>query len=197
MVELAISVALFAVLLLAATAGLQSILTTNQVNQQVQTVARLGGKVSALYASGTSGVTQTELIQVGGWASESANASTGYITSAFGTPETIAPNANTAGDMSPNTGFVLNIHHVPKAACADLGRGLSTLVYAMAIWGGNSDASSNQNNNTHTEPPTGNGGWADAAQTQLPGKPLNPLSLSSQCSQTGQDLYTFIVFLKP
>ena len=58
LVELAIAVAILAVLIVAGLTGVQSILTSGKVNDQIKTVAKLGAKVSANYSSlTTSGVT--------------------------------------------------------------------------------------------------------------------------------------------
>jgi prepilin-type N-terminal cleavage/methylation domain-containing protein len=132
LVELAITVAVLSVLVVAGLLGVQSILTSGKVNDQVKTVAKLAATANTLFASsGTSGVTQAQMLKLGAWdASKTIN---GNITSAFGSLETITPNANAIGVMAANTGFVYKISSVPQAACADLANGLSGFVYALHV----------------------------------------------------------------
>jgi len=51
LVELAISVAILSVLIVAGLLGVQSILTSGKVNDQIKTVAKLTAKASALFGS--------------------------------------------------------------------------------------------------------------------------------------------------
>jgi len=134
LVELAISVAILSVLIVAGLLGVQSILTSGKVNDQIKTVAKLSAKTSAMFANnsgGTTGVSQQQMINVGGWDASKANGD--VVTSSFGSLETITPNANTIGVMAANTGFVYKISSVPQAACADLANGLSGFVYALHV----------------------------------------------------------------
>ncbi len=140
LVELAIAIAILAVLIVAGLSGVQSILTSGKVNDQIKTVAKLSSKVSSFYAGGTSGVTAAEVARNGGWdtgkytTSGSGATATATITSSFGTTETIASNGSTViGDIAANTGFIYTIKAVPKSACADLANGLSGLVYAIGV----------------------------------------------------------------
>jgi len=134
LVELAISVAILSVLIVAGLLGVQSILNSGKVNDQIKTVAKLTAKSSALFASaasGTTGITTQQMLNLGGWdASKSIN---GNITSSFGGQETMGSNNAKIGDMPPNVGFIYKINAVPQAACADLANGISGFVYALHI----------------------------------------------------------------
>ena len=132
LVELAISVAILSVLIVAGLLGVQSILTSGKVNDQIKTTAKLAAKASALFSSGgTSGVTQQQMINVGAWDASKANGA--VVTSSFGSTETITPNAAVIGDMPANSGFVYTVRAIPQAACADLASGLSGFVYALNV----------------------------------------------------------------
>lgn len=139
LVELAIAIAILSVLIVAGLSGVQSILVSGKVNDQIKTVAKLGAKVSSFYANGTSGVTAAELARNGGWDSSkysitgTGTAATATINSSFGTTETITSNTAAIGDIAANTAFIYTIKAVPKSACADLANGLSGLVYAIFI----------------------------------------------------------------
>ena len=68
LVELAIAVAILAVLIVAGLTGVQGILTSSKVNDQIKTVAKLSSKVSAAFASTqTSGINTATLANLGGW----------------------------------------------------------------------------------------------------------------------------------
>ena len=116
LVELAISVAILSVLIVAGLLGVQSILTSGKVNDQIKTVAKLSAKASALFSSGgTSGITQKQMINVGAWDASKANAA-GAVTSSFGSTETITPNAAAIGDMPAGSGFIYTVRAIPQAA---------------------------------------------------------------------------------
>ena len=132
LVELAISVAILSVLIVAGLLGVQAILTSGKVNDQIKTVAKLTAKASALFAStGTSGVNQKQMIQVGAWDASKANGEN--VTSSFGSKETIEHNSKVIGAMAEGTGFVYKIFAVPQAACADLATGLSGFVFSLHV----------------------------------------------------------------
>ena len=132
LVELAISVAILSVLIVAGLLGVQSILTSGKVNDQIKTVAKLTAKASALFGStGTSGVTQKQMINVGAWDASKANGEN--ITSSFGSSETITPNTAAIGAMPGGSGFVYTIKAVPSAACSDLATGLAGFVFALNV----------------------------------------------------------------
>ena len=151
LVELAIAIAILSVLIIAGLSGVQSILVSGKVNDQIKTVAKLGAKVSSFYANGTSGVTAAELARNGGWDSSkysitgTGTAATATINSSFGTTETITSNTAAIGDIAANTAFIYTIKAVPKSACADLANGLSGLVYAIYISANNATTTATAN----------------------------------------------------
>jgi prepilin-type N-terminal cleavage/methylation domain-containing protein len=180
LVELAISVAILSVLIVAGLLGVQSILTSGKVNDQIKTVAKLSAKSSALFASsasGTAGVTQQQMINVGAWDASKANGSN--VTSSFGSLETITPNGNAIGAMAANTGFVYKINSVPQAACADLANGLSGFVFALNVVSASSVAPND---------------WsAGNAAVKLPGGANVTLAnLANSCNNANSDFYMAI-----
>jgi prepilin-type N-terminal cleavage/methylation domain-containing protein len=139
LVELAISVAILSVLIVAGLTGVQSMLTSGKVNDQTKTLAKLAATANALFASsGTSGVTQAQMLKLGAW--DVSKAINGNITSSFGSLETITPNANAIGVMAANTGFVYKVSSIPQAACADLASGVAGFVYALHVTAASSAA---------------------------------------------------------
>lgn len=171
LVELAISVAILSVLIVAGLLGVQSILTSGKVNDQIKTVAKLSAKSSAMFANnsgGTTGVTQQQMINVGGWDASKANGA--VVTSSFGSLETIIPNAAAIGTMAANTGFVYKINSIPQAACADLASGVSGFVFALHVTAASSLAPADWS--ASVKPP----GAANVSLTNLANSCNNPNS---------------------
>jgi len=76
LVELAISVAILSVLIVAGLLGVQSILNSGKVNDQIKTVAKLSAKASALFASsasGTTSITRAQLLNLGALGSQQSH----------------------------------------------------------------------------------------------------------------------------
>jgi len=140
LVELAIAVAILAVLIVAGLTGVQSILTSGKVNDQIKVVAKLNSKISSLYSSNVSGtaalstavIGTKEVANLGGWDSGRVS-STGTVTSAFGSSETVQTNTGKISDVDVNKGVVYGIRSVPQAGCADLANGINSLVYSMIV----------------------------------------------------------------
>ena len=177
LVELAISVAILSVLMVVGLKGVQSMLTSGKVNDQTKTLAKLAATANALFASsGTSGVTQAQMLKLGAW--DVSKAINGNITSSFGSLETITPNANAIGVMAANTGFVYKINSIPQAACADLASGVAGFVYALHVTGNPSVAPADW---TASVKPPGN------ANVSLTG-------LANSCNAANSDFY---MALKP
>jgi len=82
LVELAISVAILSVLIVAGLLGVHSILNSGKVNDQIKTVAKLSAKASALFASsasGTTSITRAQLLNLGAWDANKATNGTRVI----------------------------------------------------------------------------------------------------------------------
>jgi len=136
LVELAIAVAILAVLIVAGLSGVQGILTSGKVNDQIKAVAKLGSKLSANFSSSsTSGISLSTVANLGAWDTSkiSGSGDTMTIKSAFNTGEFITPNGAAIGSMPVNSGFIYTISGVPSAACPDLANGLAALVFGISI----------------------------------------------------------------
>ena len=136
LVELAIAVAILAVLIVAGLTGVQGILTSGKVNEQIKTVAKLNSKLSSNYSSlSTSGVSVATIANLGGWDSSKVFSSGGAsaVRSAFNSSEFIVTNAAAISGMAANSGFLYTITGVPREACPDLANGIGALVYGIAV----------------------------------------------------------------
>jgi len=125
LVELAISVAVLSVLIVSGLLGVQSILLSGQINDQVRKVARVGTRVSTTFLANPAGTS--------GWAIVWRDP-----TSSFGTKEEIIYNTVDIGAIPAGTGFVYKIAAVPQSACADFAKGVDGLLYAFHIKPANS-----------------------------------------------------------
>jgi prepilin-type N-terminal cleavage/methylation domain-containing protein len=195
LVELAIAVAILAVLIVAGLTGVQGILTSGKVNDQIKVVAKLNSKISSLYASNVSGTqaltpaaTGTkEVANLGGWDSGRVS-STGTVTSAFGSSETVQTNVNKIGDITAKQGVVYGIRSVPQAGCADLANGINSLVYSMIVVAASSI----------TAPDTNETDWTTTGSkaVKTPGSTsLATSTLATQCATSST--LDFWVLLKP
>ena len=132
LVELAIAIAILAVLIVAGLSGVQGILTSSKVNDQIKTVAKLSAKVSGNFMSGgTSGITTSGLAGLSAW--DSSRVKSGAVTSSFGTSEFAKSNKSQISDLPANNGFIYVISKVPADACSDLVTGISNIVYGIRI----------------------------------------------------------------
>jgi len=194
LVELAIAVAILAVLIVAGLTGVQGILTSGKVNDQIKVVAKLNSKISSLYSSNVSGtaalssavIGTKEVANLGGWDSGRVS-STGTVTSAFGSSETVQTNVNKIGDIAANKGVVYGIGSVPQAGCADLANGINSLVYSMIVVAASS-----------TAPDTNETDWTTTGSkaVKTPGSTsLATSTLATQCAKA--TTLDFWVLLKP
>ncbi len=136
LVELAIAVAILAVLIVAGLSGVQGILTSGKVNDQIKVAAKLGAKLSSNFsASSTSGITLATVANLGGWETSkiTGTGATMAIKSSFNSGEFIVTNPAAIGSLAQNSGFIYTISGVPSAACPDLANGLSALVFAISV----------------------------------------------------------------
>ena len=184
LVELAIAVAILAVLIVAGLSGVQNIMTSSKVNDQIKTVARLSSKVSATFATtSTSGITTANMAGLGGW--DTSKVSGGAVTSSFATSEFVATNPAAITDLPLNAGLIYTITKVPTGACADLATGISNVIYALKIQ--NAILSAAQSSWPATS--------EKVIEVKAPGAAINNISLATACA-LGTSL-DFIIALKP
>ena len=136
LVELAIAVAILAVLIVAGLTGVQGILTSGKVNDQIKTVAKLGSKISANFGSlSTSGITLSTVANLGGWDTSkvSGTGTATAVRSAFNGGEFIISNTTAISGIAANSGVIYTIGSVPREACPDLANGIGALAHGIAV----------------------------------------------------------------
>ena len=136
LVELAIAVAILAVLIVAGLTGVQGILTSGKVNDQIKTMAKLGSKISANYGSlSTSGISVATVANLGGWDTSKVSTAAGVtsVRSAFNSGEFITTNNAAISGIAANAGIIYTIGSVPREACPDLANGIGALAHGIAV----------------------------------------------------------------
>lgn len=133
LVELAISVAILSVLIVAGLTGVQSILLANKVNGQVNKVAKVRAKFHAYFLSHPEGTGSRD-----GWGWYLSGYGRGGDFSTFQTKEDTIYNWVDIGDYPIGTTLVYKVFDVPQAACADFARGVEGLLYSLHIKPANS-----------------------------------------------------------
>ena len=123
LVELAITVAILSVLIVAGLLGVQSIVLSGQVNDQIRKVAKTRAKFAAYFLGNPSSTVGNSIGPLGRFGQDSA----------FGTKEEAIYNTVAIGDYPMGTTFVFKVFDVPQAACANLANGVGGLLYAMHI----------------------------------------------------------------
>ena len=189
LVELAIAVAILAVLIVAGLTGVQGILTSGKVNDQIKTVAKLGSKISANFGSlSTSGITLSTVANLGGWDTSkvSGTGTATAVRSAFNGGEFIISNTTAISGIAANSGVIYTIGSVPREACPDLANGIGALAHGIAV---------------KTATATSAEAWPGAETTttkflKTPGTSnIDPATLASGCAINANA--DFIIALKP
>lgn len=193
LVELGIAIAIVAILVVAGLTGVQNILNSNKVNDQLRTTAKLAGRISTAFSStSTSGATVATVQTAGGWDPSRVTVAGGNTTvrSSFNSTETLAFNSTNHSGMSAGSGFVYVIQDVPQSVCIDLAQGMNNLVYGLAVVASNS-ANITGLDNIWTTKATG------TALLKSPGANTAISLASANTACTSGTTVDFLMLLKP
>ena len=184
LVELAIAIAILAVLIVAGLTGVQSILISGKVNDQIKATSKLASKVSLLSnatSGALAGTTTASLATLGGWDSSRVDSS-GNVTNSFGTKEIGIANTTAISGMQIAGGIINTVQGVPTSACADYANGVGNIVYAIHIdKEGTTFAESN----------------FTSSSAKPPGSNLSLANLATQCAKGTGGKVDFYMALKP
>jgi prepilin-type N-terminal cleavage/methylation domain-containing protein len=188
LVELAIAVAILAVLIVAGLTGVQGILTSGKVNDQIKTMAKLGSKISANYGSlSTSGISVQTVASLGGWDTSkvSGTGAATAVRSAFNSGEFVTTNTAAISGIAANAGVIYTIGSVPREACPDLANGIGALAFGIAV-----QAAASPTVVVTTYP------GAPGVQLKTPGTSnIDPATLATGCALNASS--DFIIAIKP
>jgi prepilin-type N-terminal cleavage/methylation domain-containing protein len=128
-IELSIALAIISIILVTSLAGVQRVLRSNNVNNDLRNINLAVASLTALSATqtSTSGVTMANLVGLkvfDGFAVDTVNS---RVTNAFGGQITVASNTNAIDGYPANSGFLIYSNNIPSEACPDYINGIATL----------------------------------------------------------------------
>lgn len=126
-VELSIALAIISIILVTALAGVQRILRTNNVNNDLKTINLLTARLTTMLANNasTSGITNANLIALKVF--EDFAFKGGVAVNAFGGEVTIVPNSKNVDTTPAGSGLVMYSRDIPPEVCPDYINGISNL----------------------------------------------------------------------
>lgn len=126
-VELSIALAIISIILVTALAGVQRILRTNNVNNDLKTINLLTARLTTMLANNasTSGITNANLIALKVF--EDFTFKGGVAVNAFGGEVTIVPNSKNVDTTAAGSGLIMYSRDIPPEVCPDYINGISNL----------------------------------------------------------------------
>ena len=126
-VELSIALAIISIILVTALVGVQRILRSNNVNEDLRNLNLLASKITVMLTNvqNTAGITQANLVNLRAF--EGFRVAGNVVTNAFGGNITIAPNTVALGTVPVNGGLMLYSTAIPPEVCSDYITGLSPI----------------------------------------------------------------------
>jgi prepilin-type N-terminal cleavage/methylation domain-containing protein len=129
-IELSIALAIVSIILVTALTGVQRILRSNHVNEDLKKINLAASKIGVILANvpDAAGITQQNLIDLKVFSDFNVVPVAGgapTINNSFGGTITVAPNTATLGTIPANGGLMLYSTSIPPEACSDYISGLS------------------------------------------------------------------------
>ena len=168
-IELSIALAIVSIILVTALTGVQRILRSNKVNEDLKGLNLAASKIGVMLSNvqTTTGITQGNLVALRVFEDFRVNTATNTVTNAFGGNITVAPNTNALGTVPAEGGLIIYSSAIPPEACSDYISGLAPIsshIYA-----------------TSAAAPAVNGGvYADVVKTNL--APITIAGLATACT---------------
>jgi prepilin-type N-terminal cleavage/methylation domain-containing protein len=132
-IELSIALAIVSIILVTALTGVQRILRSNNVNEDLKKINLAASKIGVILANvpDATGITQQNLINLKVFSDFStvpgAGGAAPTINNSFGGTITVAPNTATLGTIPANGGLMLYSTLIPPEACSDYISGLAPI----------------------------------------------------------------------
>lgn len=126
-IELSIALAIISIILVTALAGVQRILRSNSVNEDLKNLSLMASKTAVILTNvaDTAGITQENLISLRVF--EGFRNNSGTINNAFGGVITVKPNAEALGTIPTSGGLMVYSSLIPPEVCSDYITGLSPI----------------------------------------------------------------------
>ena len=128
-IELSIALAIISIILVTALAGVQRVLRSNNVNNDLRGLNLTAANLTTMYASqpNTSVVAMGTLIDLRAFDGFAVDAAADTVTNAFGGRITVASNTAAVDGFPANSGFMIYSTNIPSEACPDYINGLNSL----------------------------------------------------------------------
>ena len=128
-IELSIALAIVSIILVTALTGVQRILRSNKVNEDLKGLNLAASKIGVMLSNvqSTNGITQANLVALRVFEDFRVNSSTNAVTNAFGGNITVLPNKNAMGTVPVDGGLVIYSSAIPPEACSDYISGLAPI----------------------------------------------------------------------
>jgi hypothetical protein len=131
-IELSIALAIVSIILVTALTGVQRILRSNHVNEDLKKINLAASKIGVILANvpDAAGITQQNLIDLKVFSDFNVVPVAGgapTINNSFGGTITVAPNTATLGTIPANGGLMLYSTLIPPEACSDYISGLAPI----------------------------------------------------------------------
>ena len=128
-IELSIALAIVSIILVTALTGVQRILRSNKVNEDLKGLNLAASKIGVMLSNvqSTNGITQANLVALRVFEDFRVNSSTNAVTNAFGGNITVLPNKNAMGTVPVDGGRVIYSSAIPPEACSDYISGLAPI----------------------------------------------------------------------
>jgi prepilin-type N-terminal cleavage/methylation domain-containing protein len=126
-IELSIALAIISIILVTALAGVQRILRSNNVNEDLKNLNLMASKVTVMLTNvaNTAGITQANLVNLRAF--EGFRVAGNVVTNAFGGNITVVPNAAVLGTVPISGGLMVYSSRIPPEVCSDYITGLSPI----------------------------------------------------------------------
>lgn len=127
-VELSIALAIISIILVTALAGVQRILRSNNVNEDLRNLNLLASKLTVMLSTvpNTAGIAQAQLANLRMFEGFKTNAA-GVLINSFNGGITVAPNNAQLGTVPANGGLIIYSTGLPPEVCSDYITGLDAI----------------------------------------------------------------------
>jgi prepilin-type N-terminal cleavage/methylation domain-containing protein len=128
-IELSIALAIISIILVTSLAGVQRVLRSNNVNNDVKNINLAVASLTSLSATQTTttGITMANLIGLKVFEGFSVDAVGGTVKNAFGGQIVVAPNTGAVDGYPVGSGFILYSTNIAADACPDYINSIATL----------------------------------------------------------------------
>ncbi len=126
-IELSIALAIISIILVTALAGVQRILRSNNVNEDLKNLNLMASKVTVMLTNvvNTANIAQADLVNLRAF--EGFRVAGNVVTNAFGGNITVAPNSAVLGTVPINGGLMVYSTRIPPEVCSDYITGLAPI----------------------------------------------------------------------